>query len=144
MRQNLRRTLPGLALIPTTALFIGLLTSELQHSRLGLAWPLTLDPHTSLWLELTISSLPGLLLFIVASIGLRRHGKATAQLVFVASAALSAYCAVILLAPSYGNTWSISEVFKELLLGQWQLFVLAQLPGLLLSALLHPAGAEHG
>ncbi|ATH83396.1 hypothetical protein NLY39_05035 [Pseudomonas sp. KHPS1] len=138
LREPAVRLLQGLGIPLSAGLFIGLLTGELRHDRLWLEWPLTLEPGSHPASEVLFASLPGLLLFFVCSaLGLlRRHGGPAVIATFVAAAALAAYCSAVAFAPSFGNTWASGEIFRELYLAHWQLWVLSLIPGLLLVLLL--------
>lgn len=138
MFSSLIRLVQGLCLIPSTGLFIALLTHKLRHDSLGLEWPSLLEPGSNPAIELALASLPGLLAFLLlAASGLLRRGKALPLLLgYSLCASLAAYCAVSLFASSYGNTWSATEIFRELLLNQLNLLGLAILPGLIVARLL--------
>lgn len=138
MFSSLIRLLQGLCLIPTTGLFIALLTHQLQYASPGLEWPLPLEPGERIEIELALATLPGLIMFLLlAACGLLRRGRALALLLsFALCASLAAYCAVNLFASSYGGTWSAAEILRELLLDQLALLGLAILPGLLMARLL--------
>lgn len=138
MQAMLIRLLQGLCLLPGTALFIGLLTCQLQHACQVVAWPLLAEPDGHLAIELVLACLPAFALFLLAAACglLRRMPPVIVMLVFSLCGALAAYCAVSLLASAYGNTWTPGEVFHELLLSNLGLLVLALSPGLGLLALL--------
>ncbi|AVO52140.1 hypothetical protein [Ectopseudomonas mendocina] len=137
MRTTLIRLLQGLCLLPGTALFIGLLTCQLQQACQVLAWPLLTEPDGHLAIELVLACLPAFALFLLAACGLlRRAQPVTVLLVFALCAAFAAYCAVNLLASAYGNTWTPGEIFHELFLSNLDLLVLALSPGLGLLVLL--------
>ncbi len=137
MRATLIRLLQGLCLLPGTALFIGLLTCQLQQACQALAWPLLTEPDGHLAIELVLACLPAFALFLLAACGLlRRAQPVTVLLVFALCAAFAAYCAVNLLANAYGNTWTPGEIFHELFLSNLELLGLALLPNLGLLALL--------
>lgn len=127
------RLLQGSLLLPTTALFVALLTGELRHGHLWLEWPLALEPGSHPASEALLASIPGLLLFFTCCLlGLpRRHGHPALLATFGAAGALAAYCAAMMFAPSFGNTWASGEIFHELYLAQWRLLALSLLPGLL-------------
>ena len=139
------RLLQGLCLIPTAALFVGLLTCRLQQACLGLAWPLPPEPDGHLSTELILASAPAITLFLLIAVsGLLRHARPVATLLlFSLCGTLAAYCAVCLLAGAYGNTWTPGEIFHELLLNHLTLLGLALLPGLMLSALLERISHPH-
>lgn len=137
MRTTLIRLLQGLCLLPGTALFIGLLTCQLQQACQVLAWPLLTEPDGHLVIELALASLLAFALFLLAACGLlRRAQPVTVLLVFALCAAFAAYCAVNLLANAYGNTWTASEILHELFLNNLELLGLALIPSLGLLALL--------
>ncbi|WP_277373970.1 hypothetical protein [Pseudomonas sp. AA-38] len=131
------RLLQASLLLPTTALFIGLLTYRLQERGLGLAWPLPVEPDGHVAMELALACLPAFVLFLLAGAGglLRRHGSLV-MLLFGLCATFAAYCAVNLLASAYGNTWTTGEIVRGLFLTQLPLLCLASLPGLAVAALL--------
>lgn len=135
MSGALIRLLQGLLLLPTSALFIGLLTDRLQQGGLGLAWPLPTEPDAHVATELALACLPAFVLFLLGtSAGVLRKGAILP--LFCLCVAVAAYCAVNLLASAYGNTWTAGEIFRELYLGQLTLLGLAALPALLLMGLL--------
>lgn len=138
MRTTLIRLLQGLCLLPGTALFIGLLTCQLQQACQVLAWPLLTEPDGHLAIELVLACLPAFALFLLAAACglLRRAQPVTVLLVFALCAAFAAYCAVNLLANAYGNTWTPGEIFHELFLNNLELLGLALLPSMGLLALL--------
>lgn len=135
---TLTRLLQGICLLPTTALFIGLLTCRLQLSCRGLAWPLLVEPDTHIAIELILACLPAFTLFLLIAVGgLRRRARPVATpLIFTLCAPLAAACALGLLASAYGATWTTSEIIHELLLSQLDLLGLALLPGLMTVVLL--------
>lgn len=137
MRTTLIRLLQGLCLLPGTALFIGLLTCQLQQACQVLAWPLLTEPDGHLAIELVLACLPAFALFLLAAYGLlRRAQPVTVLLVFALCAAFAAYCTVNLLANAYGNTWTAGEIFHELFLNNLELLGLALMPSMGLLALL--------
>lgn len=138
MLSALLRLLQASLLLPTTALFIGLLTYRLQDRGLGLAWPLPVEPDGHVAMELALACLPAFVLFLLAGAGglLRRHGPLVMLLLFGLCATFAAYCAVNLFASAYGNTWTTGEIARGLFLTQLPLLCLASLPGLAVAALL--------
>ncbi|MGG2399583.1 hypothetical protein ACJRW5_21805 [Pseudomonas sp. SH1-B] len=126
----------GASLLPTTALFIGLLSYRLQHGGLGLAWPLPIEPDSRVAFELMLACLPGWMLFLLATVSGLLRRSLVVLILFGLCAALAVYCAVNLLAVAYGNTWMTGEIFHGLFLAQLTLLGLASLPGLMLTALL--------
>ncbi|WP_181565108.1 hypothetical protein [Ectopseudomonas mendocina] len=126
----------GSLLLPTTALFIGLLTYHLQQEGLGLAWPLPPEPDGHIAIELALACLPAFALFLLAAASGMLKRRLVVLALFGLCAALAAYCAVNLLASAYGNTWTAGEILRGLFLAQLALLGLASLPGLALTALL--------
>ncbi|TRO14540.1 hypothetical protein EQ836_08725 [Ectopseudomonas mendocina] len=126
----------GSLLLPTTALFIGLLTYHLQQGGLGLAWPLPPEPDGHIAIELALACLPAFALFLLAAASGMLKRRLVVLTLFGLCAALAAYCAVNLLASAYGNTWTAGEILRGLFLAQLALLGLASLPGLALTALL--------
>ncbi|AEB59865.1 hypothetical protein [Ectopseudomonas mendocina] len=126
----------GSLLLPTTALFIGLLTYHLQQGGLGLAWPLPPEPDGHIAIELALACLPAFVLFLLAAASGMLKRRLVVLALFGLCAALAAYCAVNLLASAYGNTWTAGEILRGLFLAQLALLGLASLPGLALTALL--------
>ena len=123
-------------LLPSTALFIGLLTYHLQQGGLGLAWPLPPEPDGHIAIELALACLPAFALFLLAAASGMLKRRLVVLALFGLCAALAAYCAVNLLASAYGNTWTAGEILRGLFLAQLALLGLASLPGLALTALL--------
>nr|WP_256836244.1 hypothetical protein [Pseudomonas oleovorans] len=123
-------------LLPSTALLIGLLTCHLQHGGLGLAWPLPAEPDGQIAIELALACLPAFALFLLAAASGMLKRRLVVLAVFGLCAAITAYCAVNLLASAYGNTWTASEILRGLFLAQLPQLGLASLPGLALTALL--------
>ena len=130
------RLMQGSLLLPTTALFIGLLTYHLQQGGLGLAWPLPPEPNGHIAIELALACLPAFALFLLAAASGMLKRRLVVLALFGLCAALAAYCAVNLLASAYGNTWTAGEILRGLFLAQLALLGLASLPGLALTALL--------
>ncbi|CAM3080644.1 Uncharacterised protein [Ectopseudomonas mendocina] len=130
------RLMQGSLLLPTTALFIGLLTYHLQQGGLGLAWPLPPEPDGHIAIELALACLPAFALFLLAAASGMLKRRLVVLALFGLCAALAAYCAVNLLASAYGNTWTAGEILRGLFLAQLALLGLASLPGLALTALL--------
>ena len=130
------RLMQGSLLLPTTALFIGLLTYHLQQGGLGLAWPLPPEPDGHIAIELALACLPAFALFLLAAASGMLKRRLVVLTLFGLCAALAAYCAVNLLASAYGNTWTAGEILRGLFLAQLALLGLASLPGLALTALL--------
>lgn len=130
------RLMQGSLLLPTTALFIGLLTYHLQQGGLGLAWPLSPEPDGHIAIELALACLPAFALFLLAAASGMLKRRLVVLALFGLCAALAAYCAVNLLASAYGNTWTAGEILRGLFLAQLALLGLASLPGLALTALL--------
>lgn len=136
MSGALIRLMQGSLLLPTTALFIGLLTYHLQQGGLGLAWPLPPEPDGHIAIELALACLPAFALFLLAAASGMLKRRLVVLALFGLCAALAAYCAVNLLASAYGNTWTAGEILRGLFLAQLALLGLASLPGLALTALL--------
>jgi hypothetical protein len=136
MPDALIRLMQGSLLLPTTALFIGLLTYHLQQGGLGLAWPLPPEPDGHIAIELALACLPAFALFLLAAASGMLKRRLVVLALFGLCAALAAYCAVNLLASAYGNTWTAGEILRGLFLAQLALLGLASLPGLALTALL--------
>lgn len=130
------RLMQGSLLLPTTALFIGLLTYHLQQGGLGLAWTLPPEPDGHIAIELALACLPAFALFLLAAASGMLKRRLVVLALFGLCAALAAYCAVNLLASAYGNTWTAGEILRGLFLAQLALLGLASLPGLALTALL--------
>lgn len=130
------RLMQGSLLLPTTALFIGLLTYHLQQGGLGLTWPLPPEPDGHIAIELALACLPAFALFLLAAASGMLKRRLVVLALFGLCAALAAYCAVNLLASAYGNTWTAGEILRGLFLAQLALLGLASLPGLALTALL--------
>lgn len=130
------RLMQGSLLLPTTALFIGLLTYHLQQGGLGLAWPLPPEPDGHIAIELALACLPAFALFLLAAASGMLKRRLVVLALFGLCAALAAYCAVNLLASAYGNTWTAGEILRGLFLAQLALLGMASLPGLALTALL--------
>ena len=72
MRRLATTLLAGLAVAPSAALFIALLTGSLRQQRMTLEWPQLIDGGDSVVLELLLTSAPGALLVLLASAWLRR------------------------------------------------------------------------
>jgi hypothetical protein len=134
MRHRILLLLTGLAIAPTAALFIGLLTGSLREGRLTLEWPLLAEPGISSGPELLVAALPGTLLFVVC--GLLAPRRATLAAGFVGGALLSCVLAAAIFAHAFGNTWSAGEIVMELVVMQLHLVALALLPGTLLTVLI--------
>lgn len=130
------RLLEGSLLLPSTALFTGLLTYHLQHGELGLAWPLPAEPDGQIAIELALACLPAFALFLLAAASGMLKRRLAVLAAFGLCAAIAAYCAVNLLASAYGNTWTAGEILRGLFLAQLPQLGLASLPGLALTALL--------
>lgn len=130
------RLLQASLLLPSTALFIGLLTYHQQQGGLGLAWPLPAEPDGQIAIELALACLPAFALFLLAAAsGMLKH-RLVVLAAFGLCAAIAAYCAANLLASAYGNTWTTGEILRGLFLAQLPQLGLASLPGLALTALL--------
>lgn len=123
-------------LLPSTALFIGLLTYDLQHGGLGLAWPLPAEPDGQIAIELALACMPAFALFLLAAASGMLKRRLVVLALFGLCAAIAVYCAVNLLASAYGNTWTAGEILRGLFLAQLPQLGLASLPGLALTALL--------
>ncbi|XLY87285.1 hypothetical protein ACK8QS_17195 [Ectopseudomonas mendocina] len=136
MSGALIRLVQASLLLPSTALFIGLLTYHLQQGGLGLAWPLPAEPDGQIPIELALACLPAFALFLLAAASGMLKRRLVVFAVFGLCAAIAAYCAVNLLASAYGNTWTASEILLGLFLAQLPQLSLASLPGLALTALL--------
>lgn len=141
MSGALIRLVQASLLLPSTALFIGLLTYHLQQGGLGLAWPglawpLPAEPDGQIAIELALACLPAFALFLLAAASGMLKRRLVVLAVFGLCAAIAAYCAVNLLASAYGNTWTASEILRGLFLAQLPQLGLASLPGLALTALL--------
>ena len=134
MRRLATALLAGLAVAPSAALFIALLTGSLRQQRLTLEWPQLIDGGDSIVLELLLTTAPGALLVLLASAWLRRGALSVGA--FIGGALLACMLAAGLFAQAFGNTWSISEILAELVVAQLHLIALALLPGTLLIALL--------
>lgn len=130
------RLLQGSLLLPSTALFIGLLTCHLQHGGLGLAWPLLAEPDGQIAIELALACLPAFALFLLAAASGMLKRRLAVLAVFGLCAAIAAYSAVNLLASAYGNTWTAGEILRGLFLAQLPQLGLASGPCLALTALL--------
>ena len=130
------RLMQGSLLLPTTALFIGLLTYHLQQGGLGLAWPLPPEPDGHIAIELALACLPAFALFLLAAASGMLKRRLVVLAVFGLCAAIAAYCAVNLLASAYGNTWTAGEILRGLFLAQLPQLGLASGPCLALTALL--------
>jgi len=133
MRRLATTLLAGLAVAPSAALFIALLTGSLSQQRLTLEWPQLIDSGSAVP-ELLFTTAPGALLVLLASAWLR-HGALRVG-AFIGGALLACMLAADLFAQAFGNTWSISEILAELVVAQLHLIALALLPGTLLVALL--------
>ena len=136
MPGTLIRLMQGSLLLPTTALFIGLLTYHLQQGGLGLAWPLPPEPDGHIAIELALACAPAFALFLLAAACGMLKRRLVVLAVFGLCTAIAAYCSVNLLASAYGNTWTAGEILRGLFLAQLALLGLASLPGLALTALL--------
>jgi hypothetical protein len=134
MRRLATTLLAGLAVAPSAALFIALLTGSLRQQRLTLEWPQLIDGGDSVVLELLLTTAPGALLVLLASAWLRRGALRVGA--FIGGALLACMLAAGLFAQAFGNTWSIREILAELVVAQLHLIALALLPGTLLIALL--------
>lgn len=137
------RLVQGSLLLPTTALFIGLLTYHLQQGGLGLAWPLPAEPDGHIAIELALACLPAFALFLLAAASGMLKRRLVVLAVFGLCAAIAAYSAVNLLASAYGNTWTAGEILSGLFLAQLPQLGLASLPGLALVALLERLNRLH-
>ncbi|MDH1338239.1 hypothetical protein [Ectopseudomonas oleovorans] len=130
------RLVQGSLLLPSAALFIGLLTYHLQHGGLGLAWPLPPEPDGHIAIELALACLPAFALFLLAAASGMLKRRLVVLAVFGLCAAIAAYSAVNLLASAYGNTWTAGEILRGLFLAQLPQLGLASGPCLALTALL--------
>jgi hypothetical protein len=134
MRRSGTLLLASLAIIPGTALFIGLLTGSLRQQRLTLEWPHLIDSSGYAISELLIAAVPGMLAFLLAGAFLRH--KALLVVAFICCALLACTFAAALFAQAFGNTWSTREIILELVIAHLHLVALALLPGTLLITLL--------
>ncbi|WP_242444954.1 hypothetical protein [Ectopseudomonas oleovorans] len=136
MSGALIRLVQASLLLPSTALFIGLLTYHLQQGGLGLAWPLPAEPDGQIAIELALACLPAFALFLLAAASGMLKRRLVVLAVFGLCAAIAAYSAVNLLASAYGNTWTAGEILRGLFLAQLPQLGLASGPCLALTALL--------
>jgi hypothetical protein len=134
MRRLATVLLASLAIAPSAALFVTLLTGSLRQQRLALEWPELIDSSGGATAELLVAALPGMLILLLASRLLR--GRLLLIAAFVGCALLACICAAFTFAQAFGNTWSSGEILLELVLAQLHLIALALLPGTLLVALL--------
>lgn len=132
-----RTGLQSLVIPLVAGLFICLLTGNLQHQRLMLAWPLLIEPDSVPWQESLLASLPAMMLFILLARWMPSdRGRALGFVLFVF---LAAFCNCLRFAESFGSTWSTGAILSALLLGHLHLLALALLPGALLLGLIRLA-----
>jgi hypothetical protein len=130
MRRSITLLLASLAIAPSTALFISLLTGSLRQQRLTLEWPQLIDSSDYSVSALLIATVPGMLAFLLAVAFLPR--KAMLVIAFICCALLACIFAAALFAQAFGNTWNTREIILELVIAHLHLVALALLPGTLL------------
>ena len=138
MRRFSNSLLASLAIAPSAALFIALLTGSLSHQRLALEWPKLIEGGAAA--NVLIAALPGMLIFM--SLHRWLHNKIRRVSVFAGCTLLACCFSAFLLAQAFGTTWSNREILLELMAAQLPLLALALLPGTLLVSLLPAAGPQ--
>ena len=134
MPRSITLLLASLAIAPSAALFISLLTGSLRQQRLTLEWPQLIDSSDYSVSALLIATVPSMLAFLLAGAFLRR--KAMLVIAFICCALLACTFAAALFAQAFGNTWSTREIILELVIAHLHLVALALLPGTLLIGVL--------